>query len=266
MKKISIVAITVMLSFTLNAQKNVADSFLNALRSEKVDSFQTNKLLAWMDLPKNGLYDSAGYYPSQIIQVGQKQRNKNVEAIGEALLGFYFHSHSNRTQALIHFVKALQSGESQNDPKVMLRLYHFMSFYYDGNESIEYQQKVLSLARQTGEMKWQILSNYTIGFDYRTKLQQYDSALTYQQRAYELNLEFEKSGDTAFGMGILIPNELGYTFLKLKNYDLALAYFRQGSKTAQMRNRDLGLLPSNGYLFHGSKEFGFCILLCKTVV
>jgi len=236
MKKISIVAITVMLSFTLNAQKNVADSFLNALRSEKVDSFQTNKLLAWMDLPKNGLYDSAGYYPSQIIQVGQKQRNKNVEAIGEALLGFYFHSHSNRTQALIHFVKALQSGEWQNDPKVMLRLYHFMSFYYDGNESIEYQQKVLSLARQTGEMKWQILSNYTIGFDYRTKLQQYDSALAYQQRAYELNLEFEKSGDTAFGMGILIPNELGYTFLKLKNYDLALAYFKQGSKTAQMRN------------------------------
>jgi tetratricopeptide (TPR) repeat protein len=236
MKKIIVVVVFLIVPFTVRAQKTIADSSLTVLQNEKADSLQITSLLLWMDLPKNGMYDSAAYYPTQIIQVGQKQRNKNVEAIGEALLGYYFHTHANRSQALVHFLKALQLGESQNDPKVMLRLYHFMSFYYDGKESIEYQQKVLSLAKQIGEINWQILSSSEIGKTYRTKLQQYDSAFTYLQRAYELNLQFEKSGDTAFSLGIVIPVELGYTFLKLRNYDLASAYFRQGLKIAEMRN------------------------------
>jgi tetratricopeptide (TPR) repeat protein len=238
MKKVVLVAVLLILSDSLSAQKNVADSFLHLLQKQKVDSLQTNTLFEWMDLADNGIYDSAAYYPNQIIQVGQKQKNKNVEAIGEVLLGYYFHRHENRTQALNHFLKALQLGEAHNDPKVMLRLYHFMSFYYNGRESIEYPQKVLSLAKQTGEVHWQILSIQQMGRIYRNKLQEYDSALTYLQRAYELNLQFEKSGRRAWSLGITIPNDLGYTFLKLKNYDLALAYFRQGLKITRMHNAD----------------------------
>jgi hypothetical protein len=238
MRKELFTVLFLIVPFVINAQKLIADSSLRTLKNQPVDSLQIRSLLLWMDLPKSGMYDSAAYYPNQIIQVGQKQRNKNVEAIGEALMGYYFHVHENRTQALIHFLKALQLGESQNDPKVMLRLYHFMSFYYEGKESIVYEQKALSLARLTGEMKWQILANSQIGLTFRTKLQQYDSALTYLQRAYELNLQLEKSGDTAWSSGIQIPVEIGYTFLKLRNYDLALAYFRQGLKIAEMRNAE----------------------------
>ena len=238
MRNILCITVSLVMCCSLHAQKKIADSSLLALQSAKTKDSQTNTLLNWMDLAENGIYDSAAYYPNQIIQVGQRQKNENVEAIGEALLGYYFHRHENRTQALNHFLKALQLGEAHNDPKVMLWLYHFMSFYYEGRESIEYQQKVLSLAKQNGEIHWQILSIQQMGEIYRNKLQEYDSALTYLQRAYELNLQFEKSGGRAWTLGITIPNELGHTFLKLKNYDLALAYFRQGLKITRMRNAD----------------------------
>jgi hypothetical protein len=210
---------------TTSAQKSVADSFLRVLRVQKTDSLQTLTLLNWMDKQK-GLYDSATYYPTQIIQTGQQQANMDVQAVGHALVGYYHSTHDNPSMALEHFLKALKLGEERNNPRVMLRLYHFRSFYGDARESIDFQQQVLSLAKQAGETNWEALANVQIGSTYLNKLQQYDSALVYLQRAYEKTQQLAGMGKLTFGIDVMASTSLGYTFIKLHNPTLALAYFR----------------------------------------
>lgn len=210
---------------SVSAQRNLADSFLRVLRVQKTDSLQTLTLLNWMDKQK-GLYDSATYYPTQIIQIGKQQTNTDVQAVGHALVGYYHSTHDNPSLALDHFLKALKLGEERNNPRIMLRLYHFRSFYGDARESINFQQQVLSLAKQAGETNWEALANVQIGNTYLNKLQQYDSALVYLQKAYEKTQQLAGMGKITFGIDVMASTSLGYTFMKLHNPTLALAYFR----------------------------------------
>lgn len=214
-----------------SAQKHVADSFLHVLRLQKTDSLQTQTVLDWMQDTNRGLYDSATYYPTQIIQTGERQVNTDVQALGHALFGYYQNTHNNPSLALEHFLKALALGEERNNPRVMLRLYHFRSFYGDAKESIAFQRQVIELANQTGEGNWEALANLQIGQTYLNKLQQYDSALVYLQRSYEKSQALVSAGKLTFASNVAAPTSLGFTFMKLNNPTLALAYFRVALQT-----------------------------------
>ncbi len=218
------------------AQTKFADKFINELKQQKTDSLQTNIVLAWMNLEDNGLYDSP-YYPKQIIAIGQKEKNTDVEAIGQANLGYYFHNTQNPTQALEQFIKAMQLGEQRNNPRVMLRLHHLMGFYDETNR-IKYFQKAIALAKQTKEINWQILIEAQMGEHYLFSLKQYDLALQHLQRAYEMNLQLNRMGKQGFDMDVIILTSLGYTYLKLHNPTLALAYFQLGLKAVCKVNTD----------------------------
>jgi hypothetical protein len=245
----------VLLLFTVaaSAQKQVADSILIVLAKQKTDSLQTNALLSYME-KADGLYDSATYYPNQIFKIGQEAKNTDVQALGYGLLGYYYFRHNDPSRSFELYLNALKFAEQQNNPKVLLRVYHFMSFYGDPKNSVDYQQKVLGLARQTGELNWETLATYTIGQAYLEKIQQYDSALVYLQRAYELNLRLAKTGKPAFAHEVWIPTDLGRTFLKLKNPTLALAYFRLALQAANKQ----GGKPNRPYygLANYFKEIG----------
>jgi tetratricopeptide (TPR) repeat protein len=239
MKKIILLVLLLSFYYLPFAQaNNVADSFMHALDYQKTDSLQTNTLLAWMNNTNGGIYDSAISYPNQIIEFGQREKNVDVQALGQALLGYYFASHDNPPQALEHFLKALQSGEKRNNAKVMTRLYHFMSFYGDAGKSIEDERKAISLARQTGELNWEMLATYQIGNTFLNKLQQYDSALLYLQRAYEVNMRLDRMGKPAWNMNVAVLTALGSTFMKLNNPTLALGYFRFSLQAAFAQNAD----------------------------
>jgi tetratricopeptide (TPR) repeat protein len=220
-----------LITVATNAQKQEADSFLRVLRVQKTDSLQTQTVLNWMEDSKRGLFDSATYYPTQIIQTGQHQANTDLQALGHALFGYYQTTHNNPSLALEHYLKALALGEERNNPRVMLRLYHFRSFYGDAKESIAFQQQVIQLAKQTGELNWEALANSQIGNTYLNKLQQYDSALAYLQRAYEITQGLIRVGKLTFASNVAVPTSLGFTFMKLNNPTLALAYFRVALQT-----------------------------------
>lgn len=231
-------AVTIVLMlFTVaaSAQKQVADSILMVLANQKTDSLQTNALLSYME-KAYGLYDSATYYPNQIIKIGQEAKNTDVQALGYTLLGFYYHRNNNPSRSFELYLNALKFAEQQNNPKVLLRVYHFMSFYGDPKNSVDYQQKVIGLARQTRELNWETLATNTIGQVYLEKIQQYDSALVYLQRAYELNLRLAKTEQSTFNHDVTIPTDMGRTFLKLQNPTLALAYFRLALQAADKNN------------------------------
>jgi len=225
-------------ALTATAQKRIADHFLQTLRHQKTEGSQTDALLNWTDTENAGLYDStwlydSTYYINQIIAIGQKEKNPDVEAMGQASLGYYFHTNDNQPQALELFLKAMQLGEKRNNPRIMLRLYHYLSFHSDVNKSIEYEQKVIALAKQTKELNWQILAATQIGGSYRFELKQYDLALQYFQQAYEMNLRLKKMGKRGFDMDGTILAGLGNTYNDLHNPTLALAYFRLGLQASK---------------------------------
>jgi tetratricopeptide (TPR) repeat protein len=231
-KKATLMVLFMMFTvLTATAQKGIANHFLQTLRHQKTDSLQTEALLIWTDTENAGLYDST-YYPNQIIAIGQKEKNPDVEAIGQASLGYYFGINDNQPQALEHFLKAIQLGEKRNNPRIMLRLYNFMSYYSDVNKSIEYSQKVIALAKQTKELNWQIEATYQIGGVYFV-LKQYDLALQYFQQAYNMNLQLKRKGKQTSDMDGIILSGLGQTFNKLHNSTLALAYFRLGLRASK---------------------------------
>ncbi|MBB2147049.1 hypothetical protein GM921_16210 [Pedobacter sp. LMG 31464] len=208
------------------AQNKLADKFINELKQQKIDSLQTNIVLAWVNLENNGLYDSP-FYPRQIIAIGQKQKNTDVEALGLANLGYYFYTTENQPLALEQFLKAMQLGEQRNSPRVMLRLYHLMGVHDEPNR-LKYFQKALMIAKQTKEINWQTLITLGIGDIYFFKLKQYDLALQHYQRAYEMNFQLNKMGKQSFDLDVDILTSLGSTYQKLNNPTLAIAYFRLG--------------------------------------
>ncbi|OLY94295.1 hypothetical protein BUE76_22210 [Cnuella takakiae] len=173
------------------------------------------------------------------MQIGQQYGNKDVQAMGHALVGYYHGTQNNPSYALEHYLKALALGEQRNDKQIMLRLYHFVSLHGEPRKSIEYQQRVIALSKQTGEMNWEAMANQQIGNTYLNKLQQYDSALVYLQRAYEKTQQLASTGKLTFANDVFVPISLGYTFMKLNNPTLALAYFRVALQPATERNVSL---------------------------
>jgi tetratricopeptide (TPR) repeat protein len=228
-----------MIFTTLSAigQNKVAEKFIHELEYIKTDSLQTNALLNWTDRDQGetGIYDSGTFYPYQIIAIGQKDKNKDVEALGHNLVGYYFHINDNNPQALSHFIKAMKLGEQHNNPRVMIRLYNCISFCDDDYANrIKKQKKVSMLAKKTKELDWEILATLQIGRFY-LNLKQYDLALTYLQQAYQMNLRQKQIGIKAFDMDVQILTELGNTYNQLHNPTLALAYFHLALKAASKK-------------------------------
>ncbi|MDR6843733.1 hypothetical protein [Flavobacterium granuli] len=236
---------------TLSAigQNKAAEKFIHQLENIKTDSLQTDAVIAWndMDQGKSGVYDSGTFYPYQIIAIGQKNKNKDVEALGHKLVGYYFYINGNNLQALSHFIKAMKLGEQHNNPRVMIRLYNCLSFCDDNiANKIKIQKKVRVLAKKTKELDWEILATLQIGQIYRRSLKQYDLALTYLQQAYQMNLRQKQIGIKAFDLDVSILTELGNTYNQLHNPTLALAYFHLGLKAASKKTDQFSI--ANKYM------------------
>ncbi len=231
------ILITTLCSFGQNKE---TDKFIKELRSQKIDSLQTNLLLAWMNLEqsKTGIYDST-FYSNQIIAIGQKEKNTDVEAIGQGFLGYYFYINQNHPLALKKFLKAMQLGEKRNNPRIMLRLYLLMSIFNEANE-IKYLQKSLTLAKQTKEINWQIFITLGVGKRY-LKSKQYDLALQYLQQAYQMNLQLNRTGKKGFDVDVDILTNLGHVYKKLNNPALALTHYRLGLQAVGKTNTDRDL-------------------------
>lgn len=226
-------------SLTAIGQKKDPEKFIHQLEYIKTDSLKTDALIDWMQLDqgKTGVYDLGTLYPNQIIAIGQKDKNKDIEALGHNLVGYYFYINDNKPQALSHFIKAMKLAEQHNYPRVMIRLYNCISFCDDDDANkIKNQKKVSMLAKKTKELDWQILATLQIGRIYLSSLKQYDLALTYLQQAYQMNLRQKQIGIKAFDMDVEILTELGNTYNQLHNPTLALAYFHLALKAASKKS------------------------------
>ena len=243
MKKILFLFLLLPVYKMLTAQKSVADSFVMVLNSQKIDTVQTDMLLSMMGTGLVG--DSLAYFSRKVIETGVKQKNRNVEAIGYVLLGYYFVTHGDKPQAMELVLRSLQLAEYDNNKKVLTRIYHFTTFFYTDRRCIDYAEKSLELAKQTGELIWECIASGDIT-DYYYSIENYDSALVSAQQEYALNLKITNKGKTRESLYITIPYRLGNIHLKLNNPDLALAYYKQsleaGFQYNSLRRPYIGLV------------------------
>ena len=132
-------------------------------------------------------------------------------------------------------------------------------FAKDPKNQIEYSLKAIELAKKhKSNYATSILTDYaTIGDDYQSA-GQLDSALLYFNKDYELALK-----DSTHGFNITYTN-LGEINLRLKNYDIALTYFKKAmqyfdkeyanGQTNQINYPELLLETSKAYNFIGNQS------------
>ena len=230
MKRIFFIIFLFLFYKLTTAQKAIADSFLRVLNAQQTDSLQTNAMLD-MVVGSATLGDTLGYYSRKVIEIGVKQKNKNVEAIGTILLGYFLWTHDEKVQATELILKSLQLAESGNNKRVLARVYHFTTFIYDDHRGIEYALRSRELSKQNAEPDWECYALMDLVNNYY-RWARYDSALIYAQQAYELNLRIPSGTKSRESLHSAIPYHLGNIHLKLNNTSLALVFYRQSLDAA----------------------------------
>ena len=134
MKKIAFIIVWVIASNNLSAQTYKGDSLLNVIIASKVDSvkIQTTKDLFFNYIEY--FADTILYYSRKVLQIAEQQKNKNLEALCYAEIGFAFNKIGDRTKALELILKGLQIAELMNNEWVLSRVYDVSSIFYDARD------------------------------------------------------------------------------------------------------------------------------------
>ncbi|HMJ46193.1 MAG TPA: hypothetical protein VK498_02635 [Ferruginibacter sp.] len=232
--------ILVIFTGSIFAQRSNPDSFLLALYSQKTESLQTQTILDWMDVELFLQSDSMGYYGTRIIEYGTKQKNENVKALGYTFVGYHFLIHDEKAQGLELAFKALQIAEKSDNKKMIGRVYHFLSFFYDDDRAIAYDQQSLLLSEQANDLLWMGSALYTIGRKYAS-MAKYDSALFYAQRASTMNNHLLITAEEKEFIGLHIYALFGNIYSRLKNNTLTQAYYQLSLESALKIGSDIAL-------------------------
>ena len=229
------------------SQRSNPDSFLLALYSQKTESLQTQTVLDWMDVELFLQSDSMGYYGSKIAEYSTKQKNENVKALAYTFLGYAFLLNGEKAQGLELGFRALQIAEKSDNKKMIGRVYHYLSFFYDDHQAIVYDQQSLALSRQAGDSLWIGSALYTIGRKYAS-LTIYDSALLYAQQAYTLNSHLSITAEEKEFTALHIYALFGNIYSRLKNNTLTQAYYKLSLESALKVGSDIALsYPYTGF-------------------
>ena len=222
MKKIAFIIVWVIASNNLSAQTYKGDSLLNVIIASKVDSvkIQTTKDLFFNYIEY--FADTILYYSRKVLQIAEQQKNKNLEALCYAEIGFAFTKIGDRTKGLELTLKGLQIAELMNNEWVLSRVYDVSSIFYgfSDRKGLDLAFKALGLARAVGDYKQAYHVLNTLSFKYRGRGQN-DSALIYVLQAYELMTRFHFTELSVFTL-----SNLSAVHLALGNHVLALAFAR----------------------------------------
>lgn len=223
MKKVPFIFIVwVIASNNLSAQTYKGDSLVNVIIVSKVDSvkIQTTKDLFFNYTEYSA--DTILYYSRKVLQIAEQQKNKNLEALCYAEIGFAFSKIGDRTKALELTLKGLQIAEPMNNEWVLSRVYDVSSIFYDFSDrkGLDLAFKALGLARAVGDYKQAYHVLNTLSAKYRSRGQN-DSALIYILQAYELMTRFHFTE-----LSVYTLNNLSAVHLALGNHVLALAFAR----------------------------------------
>ena len=200
-------------------QSTRADSLKLVLQNEKEDS---NRISLLADIGTAYVFEKPELglsYTKQAVELARTTKDLRREAGALNALGHLYRMTSNYEGGVKSHLNALHISEKLKDTVGIALAYFGIATNYEDQEdykqALEYNYKVKSLIGN----KWQADVDVNMGECYKN-LNQLDSALKYEQSAYEAAMHSETR------VKPLILNRLGEVHSKLGNNELAFSYFR----------------------------------------
>lgn len=226
MKKLFFLSITFCCAaFCYSQDVMSTDSLHTMLRLAKTDSA---KIWAMHDLSYNYLYsnaDSSMWYAQKALGLSKKTGYTRGEIRSLNDVGNVLANTSNFNGALQSLFEALQKAEQSGDSQMKSTSLGNISETYmnqgDYRHAINYTFSSLAIDLANHDTLYLIYDYMNLG-DYFEKNNQRDSALIYENQAYQLNLQTKR---TDLMEGIL--NALGSIQARLGNDNIALAYYKK---------------------------------------
>ncbi len=223
-KQLNLFIIVCFIALQSTAQKINTDSLWQLVTTTKNDSFKFNLFQKIDDATENSL-DETYAYCKKLVEHGEKNKDKSFIVFGYRLYASFYNRIGNYIKGQEALVKATTIAEDMPDNG------NYLSLIYnskgtrenDFNKKIEFLKKGISLCKD--EFFKRVLF-YNVSTGYLAN-NQVDSALFYAQKSQEIVIKYH---DTSSSYN---PNIFGRIYLKLKQPEIAFAYFKRALQIAE---------------------------------
>lgn len=227
----------------ISAQRNIIDSLLIKVKTEKKD---TAKTLIYANLSREYLFsnfDSSYYFIDKGLSLSKKLNFKKGIAWNLVTFSAYLNQIGNQTKALELGIEALKISEEINDPYGKMLSIGNLGVLYgyqnDFDKTIEYTKQSYEIAKKYN-FKNSLISNLiNLGAAYLNN-NNIDSSRFYINLA--LN-EAYKQNDHIFMSAI--SSILGNIHQRMSQYNIALEYYKQGLSYADKINYREAILQNH---------------------
>ncbi|MES2328119.1 MAG: hypothetical protein V4539_00865 [Bacteroidota bacterium] len=213
--------------------------------------------------------DSNIFFAKKLLDYGEKINDHKIIAYGTLNLGYPFIRTGDLRKGQEYILKATKIAEQYPDNEVFSRINNFnQNIEVDPQKKLAYIKKAVSyVSAVKGADLYKVIlfanaSNAFRNFDI-------DSSLFYAQKANEISSKIGDSLNTA------VPLQLALTYMKMKQPDLALVYFKRALANAlksdligdrirgyggmagyfiAMNRKDSALYYQKKIFYHGYKE------------
>jgi tetratricopeptide (TPR) repeat protein len=243
------------------AQSRLADSLKLVFQKEKQD---TTRVLLLAKIGTSYIFEKPEIgltYVEQGLELSRAIEYKRGEAISLNALGNLNRMIGNYTSGIKYHLQALQISEILKDQGGVVASYFGIAGAYederDYKEALLYYYKIKPLVESLNNIEILGGLESSIGLCF-LNLGQLDSALKYEQNGYELQINSQ-------GKAISLAR-LGGVHTAMKNYDVALSFYRLGipSAIANSDNNALTELYSGIFtLFQKRQQYDSCIYYAK---
>ena len=228
---------------------------LKIVRTSRIDSIRTD---AAMNIILTFGYmspDSVLFYSEKLKIAGRESHFPPAEALGYANIGFALKQLDYRASALENSIKALKIAENHSNYRALSMVYDVLGIVYpvEDPKRLSYLFKALEVSSRGIDHKEKTIMLTNIGTAYYSR-GILDSALIYQQQAYELLIRKDKIWDRPFiqTAQVWVLTGLGRIHSDLGNIDLASTYYRMALNKATSSYYDVRILYS---AYRGMADF-----------
>jgi tetratricopeptide (TPR) repeat protein len=219
-------------SIELKAQKVNTDSLWRVAETTTNDSIRLNTITRIHIHYINLSYDSNFIYNDRIIAFCKKQNNDRYTALGIVFTSYIYYRIGDNYKVQQHILAASKIAEKNNDQAVLGRIENMKSLIeVDAIKRIGHLKKTLLYAKELSETspaRTIIFGNLSGAF---LTANQVDSAFFYAQKMFELSI---KSNDT---LSSYVMAVMGNVYLKMKQPDIAYAFYKKGIRGASITNK-----------------------------
>lgn len=238
------------------ARQAKVDSLYRVYSKATSDTSKANLLIA-ISKAYNEINPQKGLgYAREAVELSERSRYNKGICVGNTLIGDYYKSQMNNSEALKHYVKAASAGEEGKCLPELQVIYNIMGIIYSTEDqyelSLKYFIRVAKIAEQLHNAKRLAIAYNNIGISYKD-LKRYAEAQNYYAKALAL---FEQEGMTR-GIGSvnsnlgIISNVLGDNKKALSYDEKALATFVEMKDTASAA----GILANIGEVYNDEKQY-----------